>query len=134
MANLFNPSSYGLYLVPLFLLAYVSANSSAARLFACASFLILRLLHICICLYEAAPHGSPRRGIIRAAVWSLSTLLTAMFSYCIAETLPLPVAVVVWCAGAATVTFGFYLLFVYNNCKNDGAADATAAEKPAAID
>ncbi|XP_020106180.1 uncharacterized protein LOC109722502 [Ananas comosus] len=134
MANLFNPSSYGLYLVPLFLLAYVSANSSAARLFACISFLALLLLHICVHLHEAAPHGSPRRGSIRAAVWSLSTLLTAMFSYRVAEILPLPMAVVVWCTGAATVTFGFYLLFVYNNCKNDGAADATAAEKPAAMD
>ncbi|XP_020104867.1 uncharacterized protein LOC109721589 [Ananas comosus] len=97
------PSSYGLLLVPLFLLAYVSANSSAARLFACVSFLTLLLLRICIHLHEAAPHGSPRRRSIRAAVWSLSTLLTAMFSYRVAETLPLPMVVVVWCTGAATL-------------------------------
>ncbi|PUZ62223.1 hypothetical protein GQ55_4G339600 [Panicum hallii var. hallii] len=59
---------------------------------------------------EAADNG--RKGRLRRAVWSLSTLLTVMFAWRVAAVMPnWPAALLVWALAAATTVGGFVALF-----------------------
>ncbi|CAO1945764.1 unnamed protein product [Urochloa humidicola] len=103
---------------------YHSRHDPCAVAFVLASFLILASLFYALRVFETLPRGSPRRSHAKAAVWSLSTVLTLMFSHRVAGLMPFPVAAVVWAVAGSTILAGFYMLFV---CR-----DATAEEAPPA--
>jgi len=72
-----------------------------------------RLLPLFPCLVklERARGGGTRRRL-KAAVWALTTLLTAMFASRVAPLMPPVVATVVWLMGAATTAGGFWAFFL----------------------
>ena len=80
--------------------AFVLAADAALVLL----FLFLREL-------ERADGGNKRRSI-RAAVWALTTLLTAMFASRVAPLMPPAVGAVVWAMAAATAAGGFWAFFL----------------------
>uniref|UniRef100_A0A0E0JXB9 Uncharacterized protein n=1 Tax=Oryza punctata TaxID=4537 RepID=A0A0E0JXB9_ORYPU len=82
---------------------YRSNRDVGAIAFVAFSYFDLLLLFYCLRLFERTEHGSPRRGQIKAAVWLLTTMLTAVFSYKVAAIMPLPVQVLVWAMASATV-------------------------------
>ncbi|CAN6208760.1 unnamed protein product [Urochloa humidicola] len=89
---------------------YRSAGDAASVAFVIASYVTLLLLFLCLRAYENSPPG--RRGRIRRAVWSLSTLLTMMFAWRVAAVMPYwPAALLVWALAAATTVGGFVALF-----------------------
>uniref|UniRef100_A0A0E0JXB7 Uncharacterized protein n=1 Tax=Oryza punctata TaxID=4537 RepID=A0A0E0JXB7_ORYPU len=79
---------------------YRSNRDVGAIAFVAFSYFDLLLLFYCLRLFERTEHGSPRRGQIKAAVWLLTTMLTAVFSYKVAAIMPLPVQVLVWAMAA----------------------------------
>ncbi|KAL6606623.1 hypothetical protein ACP70R_042276 [Stipagrostis hirtigluma subsp. patula] len=103
-------------------LLFLTGNSVAAILrshgdaatagFVLASYLSLLLLFYSLRWFEAAPPESAARHRARLAVWLLTTLLTAMFSWRVAALVPLPLAAGVWLMAASTVLGGFYALFL----------------------
>ncbi|KAJ4808662.1 hypothetical protein LUZ62_021228 [Rhynchospora pubera] len=92
---------------------YRSKGDAGSVTFVVVSYLDLLSLFYCLRLYEKSPHNSSQRRIIKAIVWSLTTLLTVMFSYKVAALMPLPVAVVVWAMASATILGGFYAFFLH---------------------
>ncbi|KAJ4782239.1 hypothetical protein LUZ62_066496 [Rhynchospora pubera] len=92
---------------------YRSKGDAGSVAFVAISYLDLLSLFYCLRLYEKSPHNSSQRRIIKAIVWSLTTLLTVMFSYKVAALMPLPVAVVVWAMASATILGGFYAFFLH---------------------
>lgn len=72
---------------------------------------LLLLLHFLRAFERARPAGADRSRA-KAAVWALSTLLTAMFASRVAPLMPPPVAVAVWVMAAATAVGGFWAMFV----------------------
>jgi hypothetical protein len=71
----------------------------------------LLLLFICLVKLERARVGGTR-GRLKAAVWALTTLLTAMFVSKVAPLMPPAVATVVWLMAAAMTAGGFWALFL----------------------
>ena len=69
----------------------------------------LLLLFLCLRRVERAG-GSGRSA--RAAVWALTTLLTAMFASRVAPLMPPVVGAIVWAMAAATAAGGFWALFL----------------------
>ncbi|GJM98110.1 hypothetical protein PR202_ga15087 [Eleusine coracana subsp. coracana] len=100
-------------------------------LFVVVSYLDLVALFGCLRYYERLDRQSPRRETVKAAVWALTTLLTVIFSYKVAEIMPLAVKVVVWAMAAATTCGGFYAFFLYEE-KQPLPAAGTAVGAPAA--
>ncbi|KAJ4789153.1 hypothetical protein LUZ62_040399 [Rhynchospora pubera] len=92
---------------------YRSKGDAGSVAFVAISYLDLLSLFYCLRIYEKSPHNSSQRRIINAIVWSLTTLLTVMFSYKVAALMPLPVAVVVWAMASATILGGFYAFFLH---------------------
>ncbi|CAL5036714.1 unnamed protein product [Urochloa decumbens] len=94
---------------------YRAAGDAASVAFVIASYLTLLLLFLCLRAYELAPPGEAggrRDGLLRRAVWALSTLLTMLFSWRVAALMPYwPVALLVWALAAATTVGGFVALF-----------------------
>ncbi|CAL5045850.1 unnamed protein product [Urochloa decumbens] len=94
---------------------YRAAGDAASVAFVAASYLTLLLLFACLRSYELAPPGEAaggRRGRIRRAVWSLSSLLTVMFAWRVAAVMPYwPAALLVWALAAATTVGSFVALF-----------------------
>jgi hypothetical protein len=62
--------------------------------------------------FEQSPPGSVVRRNARIAIWILTTTMTVHFTYMVAEVLPLEMAVLVCALSAATVVFGFILVFI----------------------
>jgi FlaA1/EpsC-like NDP-sugar epimerase len=89
-----------------------SQGDAGSVAFVAVSYLDLLSLFYCLRLYEKSPHNSSQRKIIKAIVWSLTTVLTVMFSYKVAALMPLPVAVIVWAMASATILGGFYAFFM----------------------
>ncbi|OEL19196.1 hypothetical protein BAE44_0019784, partial [Dichanthelium oligosanthes] len=56
--------------------------------------------------------GDGDRGRTKAAVWSLATVLTAMFAARVARLVPPVVASVVWLMAAGTVGAGFWAIII----------------------
>ncbi|CAD6337725.1 unnamed protein product [Miscanthus lutarioriparius] len=83
------------------------AGSVAFVLAADAAFVLLFL-----CLREFERGGRGRDAKIKAAVWALTTLLTAMFASRVAPLMPPPVAAVVWLLAVATAAGGFWAFFL----------------------
>ncbi|CAL5023152.1 unnamed protein product [Urochloa decumbens] len=96
-----------------FMAVYRSNGDVGAIFFVVFSYLDLVSLFYCLRQYERTPLESPRREHIKMAVWLLTTLLTAAFSYKVAAIMPLPVQVLVWAMAGATVLGGFYAFFIH---------------------
>ncbi|CAN6243580.1 unnamed protein product [Urochloa humidicola] len=96
-----------------FMAVYRSNGDVGAISFVVFSFLDLVLLFYFLRRYERTPAESPRREHIKMAVWLLTTLLTAAFSYKVAAIMPLPVQIIVWAMAGATVLGGFYAFFIH---------------------
>lgn len=96
---------------------YRSDRDFWAISFVVFSYLDLVLLFYCLRRYEKEHPDSPRREHLKVAVWLLTTMLTAVFSYKVAAIMPLPVQVLVWFMAGATVLGGFYAFFLYTEPK-----------------
>ena len=72
---------------------------------------LLLLLHF-LRKFERARPGDDDRGKAKAAVWALTTLLTAMFASPVAPLMPPIVGVAVWVVALATAGGGFWALFI----------------------
>jgi hypothetical protein len=94
---------------------YKSNGNLSAIAFVGFSYLDLVMLFYCLRLYERTPPESPRRGHLKMAVWLLTTMLTAAFSYKVAAIMPFPVQVLVWNMAGATVLSGFYAFFLHHD-------------------
>ena len=93
-----------------------AAGDTASVAFVVAGYVTLLLLLACLRAYERAPPGEAgdgrRRGRLRRAVWSLTTLLTVMFAWRVAAVMPSwPAALLVWALAAATTVGDFVSLF-----------------------
>ncbi|EER88566.1 hypothetical protein BDA96_10G231000 [Sorghum bicolor] len=93
---------------------YRSNGDAGSVTFVVVSYLDLLALFACLRYYEQLDRHSPKRATVKAGVWSLTTLLTVMFSYKVAEIMPLPVKILVWSMAAATSCGGFYAFFVHD--------------------
>ncbi|KAJ1691151.1 hypothetical protein LUZ63_015306 [Rhynchospora breviuscula] len=92
---------------------YRSKEDAWSVAFVVSTYFALLLLFWCLRLYERAapnPNGA-QRWKLKVAVWSLSTFLTAMFSYKVANLMPRPVDLVVWAMAATVICGGFYAFF-----------------------
>ncbi|WVZ77327.1 hypothetical protein U9M48_025206 [Paspalum notatum var. saurae] len=92
---------------------YRSEGDIGTISFVVFSYLDLLLLFLCLRLYERTPAESPQREHLKMAVWLLTTMLTAAFSYKVAAIMPFPVQVLVWAMASATVLGGFYAFFLH---------------------
>ncbi|KAJ1257968.1 hypothetical protein BS78_10G037300 [Paspalum vaginatum] len=90
--------------------AYRSRGDPGALAFVALAYAALLLLLYFLRRFERARPGD--RGGAKAAVWALSTLLTAMFAARVALLMPPAVGVGVWAVAAATAGGGFWALFV----------------------
>ncbi|TVU12626.1 hypothetical protein EJB05_46277, partial [Eragrostis curvula] len=89
---------------------YRSRDDPASVAFVVVAYAALLLLLRSLREFERA--RPENRGRVKAAVWALSTLLTAMFAAKVAPLMPPLVGVVVWVMAAATAGGGFWALFV----------------------
>ncbi|RLN08805.1 hypothetical protein C2845_PM11G00040 [Panicum miliaceum] len=96
-----------------------SGGERGAVAFVAFSYLDLILLFACLRWYETAAPGSAARARLKAAVWTLTTALTVLFSAKVAAVMPAAVAVVVWVMAFATVAGGFYAFFLYSDKHED---------------
>ena len=92
---------------------YRSNGDFGAIAFVAFSYLDLVLLFYCLQWYERTTPESPRREHLKMAVWLLTTMLTAAFSYKVAAIMLFPVQVLVWAMAGATVLGGFYAFFLH---------------------
>jgi len=95
----------------LVLAIYRSQGDPSAVGFVAFSYLDLVLLFYCLRRFENAEPDSPARRHLKLAVWILTTLLTAVFSYKIAAIMPLPLQILVWVMATSTVGGGYYAFF-----------------------
>ena len=92
---------------------YRSNGDMGAISFVVFSYMDLVMLFYFLRQFERTPPESPRRQHIKMAVWLLTTMLTAAFSYKVAEIMPFPVQALVWVMAGLTVLGGFYALFLH---------------------
>ncbi|RLN09367.1 hypothetical protein C2845_PM11G00930 [Panicum miliaceum] len=92
---------------------YRSNGDMGAISFVVFSYMDLVVLFYFLRQFERTPPESPRRQHIKMAVWLLTTMLTAAFSYKVAEIMPFPVQVLVWTMAGVTVLGGFYAFFLH---------------------
>uniref|UniRef100_A0A0E0L7S0 Uncharacterized protein n=1 Tax=Oryza punctata TaxID=4537 RepID=A0A0E0L7S0_ORYPU len=90
---------------------YRSQGDLASVAFVVGAYAALLLLFYFLGKFERA--RPEERGRVKAAVWSLTTLLTAMFASRVAPLMPPLVAAGVWIMGAATVVGGFWAFFLH---------------------
>ncbi|XP_066375523.1 uncharacterized protein [Miscanthus floridulus] len=70
----------------------------------------LVLLFVCLREFERR-RGRAGSGRVKAAVWALTALLTAMFASSVAPLMPPPVDALVWGMAVATAAGGLWALF-----------------------
>ncbi|OEL25761.1 hypothetical protein BAE44_0013220 [Dichanthelium oligosanthes] len=90
---------------------YSSWGDAGSVAFVLVADAALLLLFLCLREFERARDGAGR-GRIKGAVWTLSTLLTAMFALRVAPLMPLVVSWVVWLMAVATAAGGFWAFFL----------------------
>ena len=93
------------------LAVYNSWGDAGSVAFVLATDAALALLFLCLREFERGPAGG-RRNSIKAAVWALTTLLTAMFASRVAPLMPPPVSALVWAMAVATAAGGFWAIFL----------------------
>ncbi|KAJ1255908.1 hypothetical protein BS78_K138200 [Paspalum vaginatum] len=118
--SLMTITGFGFLTINSFMAVYRSNGDVGTISFVMFSYFDLVLLFFCLRQYERTPPESLRREHIKMAVWLLTTLLTAAFSYKVAEIMPLPVQVLVWAMAGATVVGGFYAFFIHEEKKPTG--------------
>ncbi|CAN6202562.1 unnamed protein product [Urochloa humidicola] len=87
-----------------------SGGDAGSVTFVLAADAALVLLFVCLARYER-PGGDGGRNT-KAAVWTLTTLLTAMFASRVAPLMPPALRAVVWAMAAATAAGGFWAFFL----------------------
>ncbi|XP_062178537.1 uncharacterized protein LOC133883277 [Phragmites australis] len=90
--------------------AYRSRGDPSSVAFVALAYAALLLLFHFLRKFERVPPAD--RGKVKAAVWALSTLLTAMFASRVAPLMPPLVGVAVWAMAAVTAGGGYWALFV----------------------
>ncbi|KAL6606209.1 hypothetical protein ACP70R_041862 [Stipagrostis hirtigluma subsp. patula] len=90
---------------------YNSWGDAASVVFVLAADAALLLLFLCLCAFERA-HGGEAGTKIKAAVWALTALLTAMFASKVTPLMPPAVAALVWAMAVATAAGGFWAFFL----------------------
>ncbi|TVU12633.1 hypothetical protein EJB05_46284, partial [Eragrostis curvula] len=90
---------------------YRSRGDSGTVAFVAGGYAAIVLLFYFLRSFERAGPGADRGGT-KAAVWVLTTLLTAMFAARVAPLMPPAVGLLVWLTSAATVGGGFWALFL----------------------
>ncbi|XP_062228038.1 uncharacterized protein LOC133926235 [Phragmites australis] len=88
---------------------YRSRGDPASVAFVGGAYAAILLLFRCLRRFE---RGEGDRGRTKAAVWALTTLLTAMFASRVAPLMPTPVGIVVYLMAAATAGAGFWAFFL----------------------
>ncbi|CAL5045916.1 unnamed protein product [Urochloa decumbens] len=92
---------------------YKSWGDAGSVAFVLAADAALALLFLCLREFERARGGAAATNRnIKAAVWALTTLLTAMFASRVAPLMPPVVAAVVWVMAVATAGGGFWAFFL----------------------
>ncbi|RLN11452.1 hypothetical protein C2845_PM09G03200 [Panicum miliaceum] len=91
------------------LAVYNSWGDAGSITFVLAADAALLLLFVCLHEFEQARGGGRS---IKAAVWALTTLLTAMFASRVAPLMPPAVAALVWAMAVATAAGGFWAFFL----------------------
>ncbi|AQL02133.1 uncharacterized protein LOC100278059 [Zea mays] len=95
---------------------YNSWGDASSVAFVLSADSILVLLFLCLRELELQGRGAAGRGrdvgIIRAAVWTLTTLLSAMFASRVAPLMPPVVGALVWATAVATAAGGFWAVFL----------------------
>ncbi|CAN6165131.1 unnamed protein product [Urochloa humidicola] len=95
------------------LAVYKSWGDAGSVTFVIVADAALVFLFICLREFERARAGPAGRGRnIKAAVWALTTLLTAMFASRVAPLMPPAVAALVWAMAVATAAGGFWAFFL----------------------
>jgi hypothetical protein len=89
---------------------YNSWGDAGSVAFVLAADAALVLLFLCLRAFEQGGRG--RDAKIKAAVWALTTLLTAMFASRVAPLVPPAVAPVVWLLAVVTAAGGFWAYFL----------------------
>ncbi|KAL6606211.1 hypothetical protein ACP70R_041864 [Stipagrostis hirtigluma subsp. patula] len=87
---------------------YNSWGDAASVMFVLAADAALVMLFICLRAFERG-----RRRNIKPVVWTLTTLLTAMFASRVAPLMLPAVAALVWAMEAATAAGGFWAFFLH---------------------
>ncbi|OEL25967.1 hypothetical protein BAE44_0013014 [Dichanthelium oligosanthes] len=93
------------------LAVYRSWGDPASVGFVASAYAALLLLLHLLRRFERARPGDDDRGRAKAAVWALSTLLTAMFASRVAPVMPPMVGVAVWVMVVATAGAGLWSMF-----------------------
>ncbi|CAN6208731.1 unnamed protein product [Urochloa humidicola] len=91
---------------------YNSWGDAASVAFVLGTDSLLVLLFLCLRKFERDRGGEGRGRRIKAAVWALTTLLTAMFASRVAPLMPPAVAAVVWAMAVATAAAGVWAFLV----------------------
>ncbi|WVZ82547.1 hypothetical protein U9M48_029801 [Paspalum notatum var. saurae] len=96
------------------LAVYTSWGDAGSVAFVLLADATLLLLFLCLRELERARGGAAAGGRrnIKAAVWTLTTLLTAMFASRVAALMPPAVAALVWAVAVATTAGGFWACFL----------------------
>ncbi|KAL6606210.1 hypothetical protein ACP70R_041863 [Stipagrostis hirtigluma subsp. patula] len=93
------------------LVIYNSWGDAGSVAFVLAADAALLLLFLCLRAFERA-RGGEAGTKIKAAVWALTALLTAMFASKVAPLMPPAVATLVWAMAVATAAGGFWAFFL----------------------
>ncbi|KAJ3701391.1 hypothetical protein LUZ61_005096 [Rhynchospora tenuis] len=96
------------------LAVYRSKEDAWSVAFVVSAYFALLFLFWCLRLYERTAPNAAQRWKLIVAVWSLSTFLTSMFSYKVANLMPWPVDLVVWSMAASVICGGFYAFFIHH--------------------
>jgi hypothetical protein len=95
------------------LAVYNSWGDTSSVLFVLAADAILVLLFLCLRELELERAAGRGRDIrTRAAVWTLTTLLSAMFASRVAPMMPPVVGALVWAMAVFTAAGGFWAFFL----------------------
>lgn len=92
------------------LAVYRSRDDPRAVAFVAGAYGAIALLFHFLRRFE---RGEGDRGTTKAAVWALTTLLTAMFASRVAPLMPPAVAALVWFMAAGTAGAGFWAFFLH---------------------
>ncbi|CAD6341831.1 unnamed protein product [Miscanthus lutarioriparius] len=90
---------------------YNSRGDAGSVAFVLGADAALVLLFLCLREFERGG-GRGRDAKVKAAVWALTTMLTAMFTSRVAPLMPPAVAAVVWLLAVATAAGGFWAFFL----------------------